>query len=92
MSEYDALQFIITTVWIVATILLATNRYVIGCFVMLAGMPAWWMAADQAGMWGFKTVAAGMAIVYTLGIIGRWPRKPKKLPAPDEHETEEFIG
>ena len=89
MIEHDILQAIIATTWIVGTVLVAANRYLHGCVFILMGLPAWWIAAE--GQWGLRVVVGVMAVVYLLGIIGRWPRRPKKILT-DEHETDLGIG
>ena len=92
MTEHDILQAIIAITWLVGTGLVAANRYLLGCFFILAGLPAWWVVAE--GQWGLRVVIGAMAVVYLLGIIGRWPRRPNKpLEAlPDEHETNLGVG
>lgn len=91
MNENDFLQAIIVLTWLSGHLLVATERYVVGLATVLTGLPVWFIVAGDN--WGFKGVAIAVAIVCIVGIIGRWPRKPKKLDVlTDEHETHLGVG
>lgn len=88
MNEHDLFQAVIAATYILSMACLSVNRYVVGMFIGLAGVPAWWFSAAANDQWGLQIVAGVITLIYILGLIGRWPRRAKKVEGPDEHETE----
>jgi len=90
MAEHDILQWVIAICYTASTVTLAANRFIVGCFIGLPGTIAWWLSASAHGQWGIQLSAVIAAIIFVLGIIGRWPRRAK--PSKDEHAKNLGIG
>lgn len=90
MIDSQILQGIIGGAYVLSMALTAANRYVLGCVVALISVPAWWLESE--GLWGFRTVAIIMTVVYGLGILGRLPLRNRKQRVVEEDEHAQRPG
>lgn len=73
-----------------AIVMFAANRIFLGCILALITSPFWVWSAYQAEQWGVLVLLAAYTLMYLLGIVARWPRKPP--PKPDDGEDWLGIG
>ena len=85
-TELIALQQLLIAIFgVLAVVALAANRIFLGCILAAIGQPVWIWVAYTTGQWGAVIVLCIYMIMYLLGIVTRWPRKPPPVKD-DEHD------